>query len=170
MLPNNHAFIDANNIHYSSKLNGWEIDYARFRLYLREKYQVQEAHMFIGYIEKYRDLYTHLQSSGFILHFKTVIVTQSGQIKGNVDGHMIVETMKTMKKYDKAVIVTGDGDFEPLVSYLIDEKKLAKVIAPSVRNCSSLLRRLPSEYLAYISDLEKKVGYTKKEPQGDETP
>lgn len=49
MQENNFAFIDAQNLNLGVKSLGWRLDYKRFRIYLKEKYQVSAAYFFIGY-------------------------------------------------------------------------------------------------------------------------
>ncbi len=39
-------------------------------------------------------------------------------IKGNVDAELVLYAMKELANYDKAVIVSGDGDFFSLIEYL----------------------------------------------------
>lgn len=36
---------------------GWKLDFARFRVYLKEKYRVTQAYLFIGFVEGNNDLY-----------------------------------------------------------------------------------------------------------------
>lgn len=67
--------------------------------------------------------------------------------------------------YERAIIVTGDGDFHCLVKYLIKQSKLGKLLVPNQKSYSCLLRRFPSEYLAFISDLKDKLEYKKKRTQ-----
>jgi len=45
----NFAFIDAQNVHLGIKSLGWQLDWGRFRVYLREKYKVTKAYLFIYY-------------------------------------------------------------------------------------------------------------------------
>ena len=61
----NYAFIDSQNLNLAIKNQGWALDFARFRIYLKDKYNVTRAFLFIGYIDRYQDLYTSLQEAGF---------------------------------------------------------------------------------------------------------
>jgi uncharacterized LabA/DUF88 family protein len=58
--------------------------------------------------------------------------------------------------YDKAVIVSGDGDFHCLIEYLEGVGKLKKVITPNNIQYSSLLRRF-SSYLAFLNLSKSKL-------------
>lgn len=82
---NNYAYIDGANLHKGINSLGWQLDYARFRVWLTEKYKVEKAYLFIGLIPSYKDLYKYLQESGFILVYKEVVYDDSGKPKGNCD-------------------------------------------------------------------------------------
>lgn len=49
-IENNYAFIDSNNLNLAIKDCGWELDFARFYVYLKDKYKVAKAFLFIGYV------------------------------------------------------------------------------------------------------------------------
>lgn len=165
----NYAFIDSQNLNLSIKSLGWKLDFGRFRVYLKEKYGVGKAYLFLGFMEENRDLYKSLQEKDYILIFKPILKYNDGKVKGNCDAELVLQAMIDYKKYDKAVIVTGDGDFHCLVDYLLKQKKMEKVIAPNQKRYSVLLKRFPSQYLAFVSDLKKKLEYKRKEPRKDKT-
>ena len=158
---NNYAFIDAQNLYLALRELGWKMDYKRFRVYLKEKYGVQKAYMFMGFLPENQELYNFLQSVGFILTFKPVLELKSGKVKGNVDAELVLQVMIDYVNYHQAIIVTGDGDFYCLVKYLMNHDKLAKVLAPSPRNCSSLLKKVAKDKIAMVCDLQKKLIYKK---------
>lgn len=163
----NFAFIDSQNLHLSIKELGWNLDYARFRVYLKEKYGVDRAYLFIGLDPKRQALYTALQSMGYICVFKPTLMYKDGSIKGNCDAELVLHAMIEFSNYEKAIIVTGDGDFYCLVEHLMRKDKLGKVIIPNQKKYSALLKSFPSGYLAFVSDLEKTL--KRKEPRKDET-
>jgi len=66
----NYAFIDNQNLFMEVRRCNWELDYLRFIVYLREKYAVQRAFLFLGYMEKNLALYEKLYSFGYELIFK----------------------------------------------------------------------------------------------------
>jgi len=63
------------------------------------------------------------------------------KIKGNVDAELVLHTMIEWKNYNKAVIVSGDGDFYCLMEHLEENNKLRKIIVPN-RQYSSLLKKV----------------------------
>lgn len=159
---NNYAFINGQNLHLSVRALGWKLDMGRFRVYLKEKYGVSKAFLFIGYIGTNSDLYKHLQEAGYICIFKPVLIYKEGKTKGNCDAELVLYAMIEYSTYKKAVIVSGDGDFHCLVKYLIEQKKLEKLLIPNQRAYSALLKRFPSQYLGFVSALRHKVAYKKK--------
>ena len=64
--------------------------------------------------------------------------------------------------YDKAIIVTGDGDFYCLVQYLIEKGKFERVIIPNLFKYSALLKRFGRKQLSFMNDLRNKLEYKKK--------
>jgi len=139
---NNYAFIDSQNLNLSVRNQGWVLDFRKFRKYLDDKYGVTKAFLFIGYVPQNQDLYTNLQKSGFILIFKPTLVLPNKKVKGNVDAELVLHAMVEYDNYDKALIVTGDGDFYCLVDYLIKQNKLLKLMIPDREKFSSLFRKL----------------------------
>ena len=159
---NNYAFIDSQNLNLGIQKLGWKLDYRKFRIYLAEKYGVQKAYLFVGFVALNQGLYDRLQEAGFQLQFKPTIPDADGKIKGNVDADLVLRTVIEMDQYDKAIIVTSDGDFYSLVRYLYENQKLEAVISPDVENCSSLLKQTARERIQFMNDLKKKLEYQKK--------
>lgn len=139
---NNYAFIDSQNLNLSIREQGWILDFHKFRLYLSRKYGITKAFIFIGYVWENQALYTNLQKDGFILVFKPTLKLPDGRAKGNVDAELVLHTMIEYPNYDKALIVTGDGDFYCLVEYLLKTDKLLKLMIPNKEKYSSLFRKM----------------------------
>jgi len=154
---NNYAFIDANNLYLGVKSQGWKLDYQKFRIFLKDKYNVEKAFLFIGYIPGNETMYEDFQKKGYICIFKPTLKTLKGKIKGNVDAELVLHTMIEYQNYNKAVIVSGDGDFYCLINYLKTQNKLLKIIVPSNRY-SSLLRKF-SNFIVDINLFRSKIEY-----------
>lgn len=142
----NVAFIDSQNLNLGVKSQGWNLDFARFRRFLKDKYQAGKAYLFIGFVPGNQMLYAELQKAGYICIFKPTLGIRENNktiIKGNVDAELVLHTMIEYPNYEKAVIVSGDGDFYCLIEYLIKQNKLRKIIVPNAR-FSSLIRKFGS--------------------------
>lgn len=157
----NYAFIDSQNLYLGVQSEGWVLDYAKFRLYLKNKYKIEKAYIFIGMIDKNKDLYESLQKSGYDLIFKpTVRYFDNGKetSKGNVDAELVLHSAAIeYDNYDKAIIISGDGDFACLVEFLEERSKLLYVLTPN-RHYSSLLRRF-DKYIKRIDNARESLEY-----------
>ncbi|MBI5729006.1 MAG: NYN domain-containing protein [Candidatus Magasanikbacteria bacterium] len=168
---NNYAFIDSQNLNLGVKSQGWLLDFQRFRIFLKDKYQVEKAFLFIGYVVGNEGLYAALQKYGYICIFKPTLEIRDKDmrtVKGNVDADLVLHAMIEYSHYEKAVIVTGDGDFHCLVEYFANQDKLAKIIVPN-RHFSSLLRRF-SHFIANIQLFRNKLEKNKKRLQTGQNP
>lgn len=164
---NNYAFIDSQNLNLSIRALGWRLDFKRFLIYLKEKYGVSRAYLFIGYLESNESFYIKLKDYGYTMIFKPTLEYKKGKVKGNCDAELVLQAMIDFKNYSRAVIVTGDGDFHCLVKYLIEQRKLKKLLIPNQKRYSALLKSFPSEYLGFVSDLKEKLSYKmKRTPYG----
>lgn len=159
---NNNAFIDSQNLNLAIREQGWILDFKRFRIYLKDKYKVSKAFLFIGYIPRNRFLYTRLQESGYIVIFKPTFQRKGGEVKGNIDAELVLHTMIEFNNYDKAVIVTGDGDFYCLIDYLYKQRKLLKLLIPNVFKYSKLLKPFAPNKIDFMNNLKKKLEYKRK--------
>ena len=155
---NNYAFIDSQHVYLSIKSQGWNLNWKKFRIYLKEHYRVTKAFLFIGYIEGNNELYIRLQEAGFICIWKPVLTYKDGTVKGNVDAELVLHTMIEFPNFDKAVIITGDGDFYCLVQYLLEQKKLQTVLVPNRNKYSALLKKFAKKNIAFMDDLKSKIG------------
>jgi len=159
---NNFAFIDSNNLNLGIKEIGWRLDFKKFRIYLAEKYAVKKAYLFVGYLPENQELYRSLQEFGYVLIFKPVMRNKDGEPKGNVDAELVLQAMVDWEKYEKAVIVSSDGDFYCLVNYLYEKKKLKRVVSPNYKKCSALLKKAARELIDFLDYQKDKLARKRK--------
>jgi uncharacterized LabA/DUF88 family protein len=164
----NYAFIDGQNLHKGIQELGWNLDYRRFRTYLKDKYAVEKAFIVMGYVATNTDLYTALQSYGYTLIFKPILTYKDGRVKGNCDADLVLNVMTRIEEFAQAVIVSGDGDFFCLIKYLKDRNKLRMILVPDENNYSALLKPFAAGWLASINAKRKKLEYMKT-PRKDGT-
>jgi len=161
-----YAFIDSQNLNlgtsksiYKNKkliYKGWKLDFKKFRRYLTDKFRVNKALLFIGYIKQNNRLYQHLKSVGYELVYKPTVNDDKGKPKGNVDAELVLYSAAIeYSNYDKAVIVSGDGDFYCLLGFLKKRSKLKRIIIPNIKSESSLLKPFQEYKTFIIFDKEK---------------
>lgn len=165
------AYIDGSNLYHSVK--GKDFDYGKFRVWLKDKFNVDRAYIFLGLIDKNREIYKKLEKSGYLLIFRKILTNKEGQIKANCDSDLIVKA--TMDVYETkenfgVLLVSSDGDFVPFVEFCKLKNKVIKIISPyETEKCSVLLKRTGVP-IFYIKDHENKFrGQNKKAPDEDET-
>ncbi|MEK7623458.1 MAG: NYN domain-containing protein [Patescibacteria group bacterium] len=154
---NNYAFIDSQNLNLSIQEQGWNLDFGRFGRYIEDRFFVTKAFLFIGFVYEHQTMYTYLQKAGYILVFKPTLILPNEKVKGNVDADLVLHAMIEYPRYDKAVIVTGDGDFHCLVEYLEKKNKLERLVVPNKYKYSSLLRRF-SHWITFLNGTKEKLG------------
>lgn len=146
-----YVFIDASNLWEVQKAKGKLFDYEKLKNYLKAKFSASTIEIF--YYTSYpadgtRDysldgrhkFFTFLKKGlNFVVRKKELkrisILTSEGESmeeKGNMDVEMTIDSLHNMKKYDAAILFTGDSDFLALVTYLRRGNK--KVFIFSSRN------------------------------------
>jgi uncharacterized LabA/DUF88 family protein len=169
MPINNYAFIDGNNLHLTFVGLGVQLKYDKLLSYLKKRHNVTTANYFIGRISQNQHIYDTLTSYGYTLRFRDVTkkggkpVTcpacgksfeiDKGKTKCDCDADLVLQVMDEIKDYDKAIIITSDGDFDNLVKKLITLDKLDMVLAPSKAGCSRLLNSAALGRIAFLDEL-----------------
>ena len=153
----NYAFIDNHNLYKSLENAGWRLNYQRFRKYLKDKYNVTTAILYVGYLKQYQEMYRFFRKCGFKVSFRYVTKDPDGGIKGNVDALLIVDALTRWNFYDRALIVAGDGDYYNLIKHLKRNRKLEKIMIPNRADFSYLLSRFSGD-LVFMNEMKKKLG------------
>lgn len=172
--PNVYAFIDSQNLNLGTQKVGFKMDWRKFRKYLADKYNVTHAFMFIGYMAENESLYELMHELGFLVALKPTlevtapVANDGGEsnggkpedkpvVKGNIDADLVLYAMKELPNYDKAIIVSGDGDFLSLIEYLDEQGKLLHVMTPNWQY-SSLLKQFEDK-IVRIDQLKRELAY-----------
>lgn len=158
----NFAFIDAQNVYKGVERLGWRLDWKRFRIYLSEKYGVTQAYFFVGYIPENVRMYDLIRRCGYTIIFKQITRDVHGDVKGNIDADLVLHSLITKDVYDKAVIVSSDGDYESLVRYLYNNQKLKTVLSPHADTCSALLKKAARGRIQFLDAIRDRVEYKRK--------
>lgn len=175
MKKNNYAFIDSQNLNLGIQKLGWKLDWRKFRQFLQDRYNVEKAFLFIGYLPDNEELYEQMYNAGYLVVLRpTLEMYQKPKdnqtendteekkhlTKGNVDAELVLYAMKEMQQYHKALIVSGDGDFYCLAEYLDEQQKLLHILAPN-SHYSSLLKPY-EKYIIRLDVFKKSLSYVHK--------
>ncbi len=160
-VMSNYSFIDGVNLYKGIRELGWKLDYKRFRIYLKDKYSISKAYLFLGFLSKNTRMYQDLQNWGYTIVFKPTIPAGNGEIKGNCDAELVLQSVSDFyeKNYSKAVLVTGDGDFSCLALFLANKNALETVLAPCRKKCSFLLKQQSTVRISFLEELKNKLEY-----------
>ncbi|MFA6446886.1 MAG: NYN domain-containing protein [Patescibacteria group bacterium] len=167
---NNIAYIDGANLHKGIGQLGWELDYRKFRVWLKEKHSIQTAYLFIGLVPKYSALYTRLQEAGYVLVFKETICDEDGKPKGNCDADLVLHAVVDVFEgdHDSSVLVTSDGDYAGLVKFLQEKRKMATILSPSISaKCSILLKRTNAK-ITYLDQMRAILSIQNEKAPGED--
>jgi uncharacterized LabA/DUF88 family protein len=137
-----YIYIDGANLHRGTLADGWELDYAKFYIYLKEKYKTIDIFLFLGLIPSKIELYTSLQKIGFKILFKEISRDKDGAVKGNCDTDLVLNAVTDYfeKTVASGVLVSGDGDYASLIQFWKKRRVHVAIESPR-RVCSFLLRK-----------------------------
>jgi uncharacterized LabA/DUF88 family protein len=108
--------------------------------------------------------YLKLEEFGYTLLLKPVkcYITESGQEKrkANCDVDMTYYLMKEQQNFERAIILSGDGDFLPVLKHLQREEKEIIILSRSRRTAKEIKQFARNkfrdfEYLKYLLSMEK---------------
>ncbi len=139
------VFIDTQNIYLSAKnFYNKNVDFGNLIKLLNQGRNLIRA---IAYVIK-SDLspkeiafFEALVSKGIELRIKDIIYLPDGTKKADWDIGITIDAVRFSKFLDVVILVTGDGDFIPLVEYLKNQGNIVEV-AGFGRNTSSKLKEL----------------------------
>ena len=146
MLKTN-IYIDGENLYKSFKSETDTLDYQKFYRFLSDKYRPEKIYIFLGKIETNQALYDFLKTCGYTIIFKETFRNQDGEIKGNVDAEIVLQSVEESYEtgYDCGILVSGDGDFSCLIDFWKRKKINPKILAPKLESCSYFLRKVNFE-------------------------
>ena len=167
----NYAFIDGANLHLTYENLDWKLDYQKLFVYLKSKLNVTIAYYFLGNVKENSNIYRDLESFGYTLVLKEptrffteeqycpycdmAIAPEIPRFKSDCDSLMTLQIMSVLNIFDKAVIITSDGDFDNLVKRLLQQDKLRLVFAPCKEGCSGLLVSAARGRIDFIDGYKK---------------
>lgn len=145
MIPKTYAFIDASNIIYGTRDEGWKVDFKKLIKYLRERFRCRKVYYFAGFERnnvKQERFYKILEKLGYELMLKEVKIYRQpgGGIirKANCDVDLTFCAMRDIILFDRVIFFSGDGDFEILLKHFIKIKKEVRVFANAKRTAREI--------------------------------
>ncbi len=136
------VFVDVQNMYYSAKnLYGRFVDFGKIleqAVYSRKLIRAN-AYVIEAGISEQGNFFNALEDQGFSIKSKQLQVFPDGTKKGDWDVGISVDAIKMSRQLDVVILVTGDGDFIPLVEYLQYHGLLVELVAFKKTASSKLL-------------------------------
>ncbi len=166
------VFIDTQNLYHSAKhLYGARVNFGEV---LKEAVAGRHLIRAIAYVitteaGDERGFFDALLKMGIETKTKNLQIFAGGAKKADWDVGLAVDAIKTASKLDAIVIVSGDGDFIPLVEYLKINQGCQVEVASFGKSSSSKLREVVDDFIDLDEDPHKYLLFPtapKKESRG----
>ncbi len=139
------AFVDVQNIYMCVKsvFGHTKINYRVLRDFLTRDGALVKMVAFTCYDTENRaqvDFMHALALMGYRVVAKPIKRMPDGNIKASMDMEMALEILVSAPYLDEIVLITGDGDFAPIVDHVARMGKIVKVIGPDRLTSPELIR------------------------------
>src|SRR3989338_6847944 len=115
------VFVDVQNMYHSAKnLYKARVNFRELLKFVTANRELVRALAYVvkSDTEEEKAFFEALEKSGLELKIKDLQIFAGGMKKGDWDVGLTVDAISLSKQLDAVIIVSGDGDFEPLVEYL----------------------------------------------------
>lgn len=149
------VFVDTQNLYHSAKnLYKAKVDFKEVLKTVTDSRELVRAFAYVVKTEtgEEKGFIEALEKAGFEIKAKDLQIFPGGFKKGDWDVGMAVDAIRLSDNLDVIVIVSGDGDFRPLVEYLKFKGKIVEVAGFRKSSSSKLI-----EEADFYHDLEVNV-------------
>ncbi|OGY45218.1 MAG: hypothetical protein A2731_01715 [Candidatus Buchananbacteria bacterium RIFCSPHIGHO2_01_FULL_39_8] len=152
------VFVDVANMYHSAKnLYGARVN---FREVLRAATDGRKLIRAIAYVISSeagdeRAFFGALDKQGFEVKSKELQVFAGGAKKADWDVGIAIDAIKMADKLDSVVLVSGDGDYQPLVTYLKENKGCQVEIIAFSKTTSSRLIDIADDFTDLSQDTKR---------------
>ncbi|MDD3804356.1 MAG: NYN domain-containing protein [bacterium] len=160
------VFVDGANFFFMQKQAlGWFADPKLLLDYISKTGEIKDAFYYIGEDTppeaRHQAFINSLPRMGFSVvtkKIKTIYDQNSGikKKKANLDIEIVLDMFNTIDHYDKAILVSGDGDFERALTLLRARGKEILVIATS-SFLAHELRQIVGRHYIDLADIEDEI-------------
>ncbi len=151
------VFLDVQNLYHSAKnLYNSRVDFNKVVEAAVSKRNLIRAFAYVIKTKtgEEKAFFEALSSLGIEIRVKELQEFYGGLKKGDWDVGIAVDAIRMSSGMDVIVLVTGDGDFEPLVEYLKNKGKRVEIIAFE-RSASLKLKEAADEFINLEENTKK---------------
>lgn len=158
------VLMDVQNLYHSAKnIFGARVN---FKEVLRAAVAGRKLIRAMGYVIKSdtveeKAFFGALTKSGIETRSKDLQIFPGGMKKGDWDVGIAVDAIRMAPLYDVMILVSGDGDFIPLVEYLKNQGRQVEVMAIG-RSASTKLKEIADEFNDLGAEKERFIISSKK--------
>lgn len=149
-------FVDIQNIYYTTKRTFHQhFDYNELwrLLTTNREIVVANAYAIASHQDKQKQFHNILRGIGFSVKLKPFITRADGSAKGDWDVGITIDMMEWSKQCDRVYLLSGDGDFEVLISKIQEDFKVPVTVISTEKLTSSNLIRSANEFIAIDQSL-----------------
>lgn len=157
-------FIDNSNIFKGFQKYGVQVDYEKLKNLITQGRRLEGIYLYEGVVypisQAKVNWYKELsERSGYIIKATFDKIIPKGAIEKKVDINIAIDIISLGYEnvYDTAVLVSGDGDFVPVVEKLLDMDKEVEIWAFKYSLANALTEKIGSENIYYIDDILNKI-------------
>ncbi|MBU0706985.1 NYN domain-containing protein [Patescibacteria group bacterium] len=136
------VFVDVQNLYYSAKnIYNSKVNFGEILNTAIAGRKLIRAFAYVVRAEapEEQSFFDALSKQGFELRMKDLQIFFGGQKKGDWDVGITIDAIRLSDKLDVVVLVSGDGDYIPLVEYLKFSGQQVEVIAYQKSSSSKLI-------------------------------
>lgn len=151
------VLVDVQNMYYSAR-NLYRAK-VNFKNLLRLVVAGRTLTRAIAYVikaseEKEEDFFEALHSAGFEIKEKNLQVFYGGAKKGDWDVGIAMDAIRLGHKVDSIILVSGDGDFKPVVNYLQQALGCLVEIAAFRRTANKEIIEIADDFINIEDDIK----------------
>ena len=158
------VFIDNSNIFKGFRKYNIKADYEKLKNFIASGRELQSIFLYEGVVypmspEK-KKWYDELNNrSGYVIKASFDKIASSGAIEKKVDINIAIDIISLAYEdaFDTAVLVSGDGDFVPILKKLKELDKKMEVWAFRYSLANALREEVEQENIHYLDDILSKI-------------
>lgn len=170
-------FVDGANMFYTQKKGlGWFFDPAKLLRVLKNDDELTDAYWYMGLKQppdpRDENFVRFLAYAGYVVRtkgLKTIYDSETGETtqKANLDVEIVMDMFNTVENFDKAILLSGDGDFERALELLRSRGK--EICVVSTQNwIAAELRMAVGSHFIDLQDLRDRIERLDRPPSSAE--
>lgn len=152
------VFVDVQNMYYSAKnLYGGFVNFGQILTSAMADRTLIRAFAYVikADLEAEKGFFEALEKQGFEIRVKDLQIFPGGMKKGDWDVGIAVDAIILSEKVDAVILVTGDGDYVPLVEFLKTNKGCRVEVLAFGKTASARLIESADEFTDLETDLRR---------------